>query len=31
MEIITMQVAGKKAMLASEFLKGTQLHLEELK
>lgn len=31
MEIVTMQVAGKKAMLASEFLKGTQLHLEELK
>lgn len=30
-EIVTMQVAGKKAMLASEFLKGTQLHLEELK
>jgi len=31
MEIVTMQVASKKAMLASEFLKGTQLHLEELK
>lgn len=31
LEIVTMQVAGKKAMLASEFLKGTQLHLEELK
>lgn len=31
MEIIKMQVAGKKAMLAKDFLKGTQLHLEELK
>lgn len=31
LEIVTMQVAGKKAMLAADFLKGTQLHLEELK
>lgn len=31
LEIIKMQVAGKKAMLAVDFLKGTQLHLEELK
>lgn len=31
MEIVKMQVAGKKAMLAVDFLKGTQLHLEELK
>lgn len=31
LEIVTMQLAGKKAMLASEFLKGTHLHLEVLK
>lgn len=31
LEIVTMQVAGKKAMLAKDFLKGTSLHLEELK
>lgn len=31
LEIVTMQVAGKKAMQAEDFIKGTSLHLEELK
>lgn len=30
LEIIKLQLAGKKAMLARDFIKGTSLHLEEL-
>lgn len=30
LEIIELQLAGKKAMLARDFIKGTSLHLEEL-